>query len=424
MDFAERGWRRVGRCLIWAAVSWSCTGDSSVQAPIRSSLTSGVEATVSQVDGIETWQYPSDALQLAPQFTIDPTPEAVFGGAEGDAAYDLTYVRTATILDDARVATVSPIGARLFLFAADGRPERIIGRQGQGPGEFMRPSGPFRAGGDSLLVIDDANLQISWILPDKGVVAQRRLEPDLSDQLHQAIGVLSNGMIVMSGAGLFQTGEADRITRPPAAVGVVSPRNGTTRVVASIPDLQMTMFETRYRGRAQLMSMPLRLGEAAQVAAWDPLIVTTGEGTILELRDSVGGVVRHLHLPMTRRPVTEAMRRQVIDRELMSLRGAQEGRMVDPAESERIAREWPFADSLPLVGQLLVGSDKLLWVVDPAVPGDAAWGATAIASSGTIVARVTGEGGMPMAFGPDLVLLKREDADGVVTLTKHRLLPR
>lgn len=418
--------RGLGLALLTlsSAALISCGADGPRGLAPPRTLSEGVAPTPSSMDGVETWRYPDDALELAPRFTLDPTPTLVIGGAAGDPAYDLTYLHTATLLDDGRVATLSAIGARLFLFAADGRAERSFGRQGKGPGEFMRPSGLLRAGGDSLLVVDDANLQLTWLRPDHGVVAQRPLAPIDGYRLHRAVGVLSHGLVVLSGAGVFQEGKPGRVTRPLANVGVLSPRDGTTQVVTAIPDLEMTMFETRYRGRSRLMSLPLRLGEAAQVAAWDSMIVTTGAGSLLELRNTRGQLVRRLTLPGARRPVTAAMRKVAIEADMARLRAPGRERLADPAESDRIARELPFSDSLPPVGQLLVGVDRLLWVVDPVAPGEREWAATGIAPDGTLVARVLGSHGTPMAFGRDAVLLRSEDADGVVSLTRHRLVAR
>ena len=97
---------------------------------------------------------------------------------------------------------------------------------------------------------------------------------------------------------------------------------------------------------------------------------------------------------------------------------------MDPAEDERLAREAPFADSLPAVGELIVGNDGVLWVVDPTVLGIPGWAATGIRRDGAIVGRASGTNGRPMAFGPGTVLLRREDTDGVVSLVLHRLVPR
>jgi len=67
-------------------------------------------------------------------------------------------------MPDGRIVTLAPIGSRLLVFAPDGRPERSLGRQGQGPGELMAPAGMSRAGGDTLVVPDGSNRRINWVV--------------------------------------------------------------------------------------------------------------------------------------------------------------------------------------------------------------------------------------------------------------------
>ncbi|MCU0636856.1 MAG: hypothetical protein MUE41_18455 [Gemmatimonadaceae bacterium] len=73
---------------------------------------------------------------------------------------------------------------------------------------------------------------------------------------------------------------------------------------------------------------------------------------------------------------------------------------------------------------MLVGADGLLWLVDPIAPDASVWSALGIRNDGVIVARASGHIGMPMAFGTKSVLVRLEDADGVVSLALHALVPR
>jgi hypothetical protein len=97
--------------------------------------------------------------------------------------------------------------------------------------------------------------------------------------------------------------------------------------------------------------------------------------------------------------------------------------LVDRAESERLIREQPFADSLPPYGDFHVVGNTL-WVVDPSVPGDTAWSATAFRRDGAIIGRLHGRGrGTPVAFAPDRVAVRDTDADGGVSVRVHRIIP-
>ncbi len=374
-------------------------------------------------NGVVVHEHRSDALDRAPQLGPATTPDAILGGADVDPSFDLTYLWATLRLRDGRVATYSRIGSKLAVFSADGRQQRLIGRQGQGPGEFMRASVALGAG-DSLVLVDVANRRINWILPDRGVVAERSLAADFDGSLEIVVGYLAPARIVMTSAGRVRQGEPDRIVRPRAPIGILNARDGTSRVVADVPDLEIAMFETRYRGRARVEPMPLRLGHRAIVAAWDTLIAVAGvdDGSI-GLMTAEGRTVQRIIVPARRRPVTPAMRQAVIDQQMLRFSGPQREGFVDRGESERITREAPFADSLPAIGDLLVGTDGVLWIVDGQPPGEAQWAATGVARDRSIVARVRGTRGTPVAFGPGLVVLRQEDADGVVSLAVHRLVP-
>ena len=80
--------------------------------------------------------------------------------------------------------------------------------------------------------------------------------------------------------------------------------------------------------------------------------------------------------------------------------------MVDFSESERLARETPFADSLPSIGEMFVASHEVLWVVDAIVKDDSGWTAAGFRHDGSIVGRLRGAVGRPMAFGDDRVVVR------------------
>ena len=97
------------------------------------------------------------AVEGHAQFVLAPIPVMIAGGANGAADYRLTYAYQAALLSDGRLATLATIGNKLLIFGADGRGQRVIGRTGQGPGEFMAVSGMFRMPGDTLFLPDGAN---------------------------------------------------------------------------------------------------------------------------------------------------------------------------------------------------------------------------------------------------------------------------
>ena len=129
-------------------------------------------------------------------------------------------------------------------------------------------------------------------------------------------------------------------------------------------------------------------------------------------------------MPIPRRAITNEIREAQIAIELARLNAPGSERMVDRAESMRLAREAPFADSLPYFAELMTGSDGTLWAIDAIAPSDTGWTATAFAKDGSILGRLTvQERSMPMSFGANQVIVRTANEDGVTMLKVYRFTP-
>ena len=119
------------------------------------------------------------------------------------------------------------------------------------------------------------------------------------------------------------------------------------------------------------------------------------------------------------------MRSALVEDELARLSGPRSEGMVDPEESKRLAREAPFADSLPYFESLLKGKDGTLWVVHAIAPGDSGWTATAVRKDGAIMGQLRARGNSrPMAFGDGRVIVRTQDENDVVSFRVFRLVSR
>ena len=374
------------------------------------------------VNGVVVLQHAPDVFEKAPKWSLAAAPLATAGGADAPD-YDLTYARVVEILSDGRLVTLAPVGVRLFVFAPNGRGEKSLGRLGRGPGELMAPGGMSRTSGDTLVIPDPANNRLNWLVVDKGFVKDEPLPKIPNSFFIQPVGVLRTGELVMSTAGLGQRGVADSVTRPPASVVLMKPGATSANVVATLPDLELLDIPTNYRGRPNTSSVAIGFTRSAMAVAWDTVIATgVGEGYVIDLRNAAGQVRSSLRVPVRRRPVTRAMRDSVIAQALRRFDEPQAERMVDPAESRRLARARPFADSLPPYGQWFVSPNRTLWILDAYAPGDIRGAATAFRQDGAIIARLTWSGtGTPVAFGDDRVVMRSTDDDGVVALRVFRI---
>jgi len=413
----------VSALLLTAACAADAPRHDADSRPLAA--TTPLPATVHERDGVTLLEHGAAAFDRAPRLAIAPTPLATLGGADGDAAYDLTSAGEVVLLADGRLATLAPMGGRLLVFRADGRGDRIVGRPGRGPGEFMAPAGPVRLSGDTLLVLDRANRRLTRILADAGIVAERSL-PALGalDVGATPVGVLPGGGILTHTAGWSRSGVPDSVVRQQTPLVVVDRESGAGREIARVPDFEQAMVETRFRGRRRLEPRALRFTPFARVAVWDTLIASgPDDGYDVPLRAADGRVVARLRVAVPRRPVTRAMREALVAAELARFDARGDGeRGVDAAESRRLLREAPFADLLPSFDALFVTRGGTLWVVDARAPTDTGWTATAFRRDGAIVGRLAVAGaGYPVAFDDGRVVIRSEDDVGLVTLRVYRM---
>jgi hypothetical protein len=130
-----------------------------------------LRGTVAMLDGVTTVSFPADAFDRATQLVIDTTPMAVIGGPGAPPDFDLTEAAPPVLLGSGGYASLVSIGGGyLLIFDSTGKPLRRVGRPGQGPGEFTRPSGPVLLGGDTLLVPDAANRRLNYFRGDGGLI--------------------------------------------------------------------------------------------------------------------------------------------------------------------------------------------------------------------------------------------------------------
>jgi hypothetical protein len=385
-----------------------------------------VAATTRVENGVTVYEHAPDAFQKAPQWTLEATPASVIGGAGGDPQYDLTYSRMVIPLSDGRVMTFAPVGNKVFVFGKDGKGQRVIGRTGQGPGDWMRFGDPVLLENDTVLVLDFANRRLNWVTADGGIVrtAPYEVTGDMRF-MHGISGFISTGELLMNSAGSWGGHQTDSLQRSLARVMAANITTGASRSLPTIPDIQGVQYETRYRGRARTDWQPLRLGGWALLAAWDSVYASVmASSRSIELRDATGTLRGRLDVPATRRSVSKAMRDAQIALELSRFNAPGSEGMVDRGESERLAREAPFADSLPYFSRMMTGSDQTLWVVDAIAPSDSGWTATAFWKDGGILARLTVKGrSSPVAFGAGQVILRAEDENGVVSFKVFRFVP-
>ena len=136
--------------------------------------------TVRDSAGIEIVENHAPVHAAGEFWTIDSVPEFVVGGVDdlGEPAHDSAQLVWDVVglarLEDGRAAVLSAKGTQLLLFEPSGKLSRIIGREGEGPGEFTRPEWLQYLPPDTLVVWDYFMTAIIRFDTAGTVLSQRR----------------------------------------------------------------------------------------------------------------------------------------------------------------------------------------------------------------------------------------------------------
>lgn len=378
------------------------------------------------VDGVLVMHHDATAYARAPRWTLDAEPLLVYGGGD-DPDFDLSNVpgvQQPFLLPDGRLVAI-PLVRRngILLFRADGTPERVLAPIGEGPGmisqgfELMA----FPAG-DTVLVFDGTRRRVSAFTADRGLVGEQRWEIDPQGRCRTPHGLLSSKTQVVLACFPVQSDWVSE--RPSSAYGITDRTLRATAVALQVPGAEVRYRTSSSHGGTERLRVVL--GLESYVATWDTLIVsaTQERGYELMLLTPDGTPRGRITMDVARRPVTAAIRNAFIQRDLDRAKRESEHGGIPVAELQKRAHEMPIADSMPWIGGLRVGTDGLLWVLDPATLGDTTWSATAFRSDGTLMGRLTAPGAWnegPAWFGKGRVLVRRVDLDGVVRFGLYQI---
>ncbi len=405
------------QCALWALLIVGCTSREVTDVtPAGLDATGALLPDTQTVDGVLVMRHSAAALARVAEWVLDTVPERVLDDPSGEV--DLSMASHVLEFRDGRMILtgVARIPG-LVLFGLDGRPERVLARRGEGPGEV---SGILWKNvvivNDTALVFDQFRKRISRYTPD-GHVSDSTWDGPLRLQCGVPNGYLTAHRLMLFACG--DGGLDDSTTRPERRIAI-GPASGD-RLIATIPGTERRRrIEETTAGMRQVWG-PLTLGRTTQVLAWDSVIVVAGQtqGYRLEVRDTSGVVVGAIVLEVPAVPVTDGVRDVEIAKAVEWARRDDGHGGYKPGELERQAREQPIADTLPPHGEIHAASDGILWVLSPPTWADTAWSALGFRHDGAIVARLRGSGDRtrrPIWFGPGRVVMRIVDGDGVVRL--------
>ena len=125
--------------------------------------------------GVTIHELPAEALTRPAPLALAATPSVRIGEVGGQPEYQWTRPVAGARLSDGGFAVLEQVPAEVRLFDAGGSFVRRIGRSGEGPGEFQRPSQLAVLEGDTVLVWDEGARRLSWFSPDGALLRDRTL---------------------------------------------------------------------------------------------------------------------------------------------------------------------------------------------------------------------------------------------------------
>jgi hypothetical protein len=280
---------------------------------------------------------------------VDTVPNLSIGTFGGDPEYELFNVSGAVRFEDGTIGVVNTGSHEVRFYDATGRYLRAIGREGEGPGEFRRPSQIFPLAGDSVAVWDSRLRRMS-VFDGEGAFARSFLLGD-GDQSF-SVGDLS-GRTLRASTSISFGRDAPIGARRDSSLHVLFDLDGD-----SLSSLGRFPAIDRYI-RTTATGMTVVIAVFAQStysttygASW---FFATNEGYVIDELDGEGNLLRSIRRAVVPIEVTGAM----IDREIEALLSGMEEvrKMLSP-----LYAEMPKPQVLPSYSGLEVDAGGNLWV--------------------------------------------------------------
>jgi hypothetical protein len=272
------------------------------------------------------------------------------GAAEGAPEYQLGAIGWLDVGADGRVYVLDSQARHVKVFSAAGRYERTIGGPGSGPGEIGRGAiFVCVTSGDTLLVPDLANRRLNRYTTSGTSLSSVPLA------LERGVPFIWRS----TAAGLVA------VQVRPIPLAASTPAEAMDAIVRVAPSGTMrdTLFTFPSGGSLRLA------GQAPEIRLYSPepawALGADGRlyhGVNSEYRIGMyaagGRLERVVTKPFSRRPVTEADRRTILD---FLMRGWREAGAT-PAALDRLKGVVTFGDYLPAYASMQAGPDGTLWV--------------------------------------------------------------
>lgn len=386
----------------------ACGSDSD--APSAPAFTRTDSAGV--VLAVTTYATPSPT----PSWTIDEAAQIRYGESSAEPL-NFVWIRNATRLPDGRVAALDPRVAELLVFAPSGELAARAGREGDGPGEFKRPSGLVHVGGDTLLVYDASHMRFSLFDTQGNFLDESRLEAPGGGEDAPRLPIY--GMVDVVGDTVTLRGEGYSFSS--AATGDYVFENPTLRYTTAGTFIDEVAEPMSARFYATSNGPRTKLFQAWQQVTGRDGLVYIGDPDRYEVRvyDPPNGMIRIERLERRRRPVT--------DETMDALRAEVADNIDDPERRKQALEEWigksPVADSMSWINGLTVDALGNVWVHEYSYPGEDSDAMGVFSAEGEWLGMMhLPQGFRPLEIGGDYILGALTDELDVPHLVSYDLI--
>lgn len=339
-------------------------------------------------------------------------PRPVFRiGSTVDSLSQFVEVGDAARLGDGGIV-VSDVGASTVRrFDADGRGGRYLGRAGDGPGEFRKPSQVRVGPGDSIYVFDERAQRLTVFSGDGRLLSDVRVRG--GSALAAAVERLSDGAWVARTADRVTEGPIGSMTRDTVVYARISADLQWGVPIVRLPGIVTSV--THVQGRRGFRPAPFTPRPAHGVSG-RCLYVTGGDRGEILVFDSRGEAVRTIRTPLEPRRPSEA--------DWESWLAVFLARVPDDREAEfrAVMADLPRMSRLPALSDVVVDALGFIWAQVYAPPfGDSSRWIVHTPAGFAVGSVVTPEPMKVFEIGTDYVLGRRIGDMGVEEVVAYPL---
>ena len=345
----------------------------------------------------------------AEEWVLDGPPLFVLGDDEADP---LSGVVGGLLVDSGRVVVGERGNYRVLVVDAEGRMERVVGGEGEGPLEFTMVTKVAPWPGDSVFVYDSRANRYSVFSVATGDGRSTMLRGDVVPGLALPAG---DGELWMVGGLRIGPGQYDAGRRrvPLDLFRYVSSDSIAKVATLAGPEL---FFGP---GGAGYTTPPVPVAAGTSLSAGDDrLYVSDGERPVVTVMDRSGATVREIEVAGLDVEVTDDLRGMITD-SLFALEARSEARMRSRLEKT------PVPSQLGGFAWIGLAGDGTLWIAGRGVPGVEMRLWVNVNVDGRLLRRIE----LPRSVGVldasgDRLLLRRRDALGVQRVALHAVARR